>query len=49
MRIGQAAADAIARPYGTEFEVGNIVDLLYPASGGSTDWYTNQLLKMLMN
>ncbi|CAL8107053.1 unnamed protein product [Orchesella dallaii] len=38
MRIGEAAADAIARPYGTQFTVGNIVDLLYVSSGGSVDW-----------
>ncbi|ODM94385.1 Zinc carboxypeptidase A 1 [Orchesella cincta] len=38
MRIGQAAARAIAQPFGTEFTVGNIVDLLYVSSGGSVDW-----------
>ncbi|XP_021955309.1 zinc carboxypeptidase [Folsomia candida] len=38
MRIGNAAKAAIARRYNTQFTVGNIVDLLYPASGGSVDW-----------
>jgi len=38
LRIGQAAAAAIQRRYGTRFTPGNIVDLLYVASGGSGDW-----------
>jgi predicted deacylase len=38
MRIGERARDALAVRYGTQFRVGNIVDLLYPASGGSVDW-----------
>ncbi|ODM88644.1 Zinc carboxypeptidase A 1 [Orchesella cincta] len=38
MRIGIAVSDVIARPFGTQFEVGNIVDLLYVSSGGSVDW-----------
>jgi len=38
MRIGNAAATAIAQRFGTQFRVGNIVDILYPASGGSVDW-----------
>jgi len=38
MRIGNRAKDAIAQRYGTAFTPGNIVDLLYVASGGSGDW-----------
>jgi hypothetical protein len=38
MRIGQATAQAIQQRYGTRFTPGNIVDLLYVASGGSGDW-----------
>jgi len=38
MRIGNVAKTAIAARYNTQFTVGNIVDLLYPASGGSVDW-----------
>jgi len=38
MRIANAGKVAFAERYGTELSVGNIVDLLYPASGGSVDW-----------
>jgi len=38
MRIGLAGANAISQRYGTQFTVGNIVDLLYESSGGSIDW-----------
>jgi len=38
MRIGQLTAAAIQRRYNTRFVPGNIVDLLYVASGGSGDW-----------
>ncbi|OXA37684.1 carboxypeptidase B [Folsomia candida] len=37
MTVGNAAAAAIARRYGTQFTPGNIVELLYVASGGSGD------------
>ncbi|OXA62384.1 zinc carboxypeptidase [Folsomia candida] len=37
MDIGNAAATAIARRYGTRFTPGNIVELLYVASGASVD------------
>nr|CAD7193667.1 unnamed protein product [Timema douglasi] len=36
--IGQKTADALAVRYGTRYTVGNIVDLLYVASGSSVDW-----------
>lgn len=38
MDIGLDTKDAIAQKYRTEFTPGNIVDLLYVASGGSMDW-----------
>jgi len=38
MTVGRRAATALATRYGTQFTVGNIVDLLYVASGGSCDW-----------
>jgi murein tripeptide amidase MpaA len=38
MRIGAATAAAIRRRHGTAFQHGNIVDLLYVASGGSMDY-----------
>jgi murein tripeptide amidase MpaA len=38
MAIGNRAKTALARRYGTNFIVGNIIDLLYTASGGSVDW-----------
>jgi murein tripeptide amidase MpaA len=37
MRIGNLAAAAFRQRFGTNFRVGNIVDLLYVASGGSMD------------
>jgi murein tripeptide amidase MpaA len=38
MDLGNAAAAAIAKRYGTQFTAGNIVDLLYVASGASVDY-----------
>jgi len=38
LALGQAAAAAHADRFGTVFRPGNIVDLLYVASGGSMDW-----------
>ncbi|CAL8139192.1 unnamed protein product [Orchesella dallaii] len=38
MRIAEATSRAIADPFGTQFQWGNIVDLLYISSGGSVDW-----------
>jgi len=42
MRIGTAAAAAHRVRYGTNFTPGNIVELLYVASGGSMDWALGQ-------
>ncbi|EFA05749.1 Zinc carboxypeptidase A 1-like Protein [Tribolium castaneum] len=36
--VGVKAATSLAKRYGTKYEVGNIVDVLYVASGGSMDW-----------
>ncbi len=36
--IGQKAASALARRYNTVYQVGNIYDTIYPASGSSMDW-----------
>jgi len=38
MEIGGRASRALEQRYGTKFIVGNVVDLLYVASGGSFDW-----------
>jgi len=38
MTVGNAAAAAIARRYNTRFTAGNIVELLYVASGASVDY-----------
>jgi carboxypeptidase A len=38
MNIGNAAANAISQRYGTQFTPGNIVELLYVASGASVDY-----------
>lgn len=38
MTLGRNIANAIATRYGTRFTPGNIVDLLYVASGGSMDY-----------
>jgi hypothetical protein len=36
--VGVKAASSLSQKYGTKFQVGNIVELLYVASGGSMDW-----------
>nr|CAD2184276.1 unnamed protein product [Meloidogyne enterolobii] len=36
--VGQRAASALSRLYGTKYVVGSGADTLYPASGGSEDW-----------
>jgi hypothetical protein len=38
LQLGNQAAQAHAARYNTRFQPGNIVDLLYVASGGSMDW-----------
>lgn len=38
MRVGRIAADAIKQRYGKIFTPGNVVDLLYVASGEGFDW-----------
>jgi hypothetical protein len=38
MGVAGRAATALATRYGTRFTYGNIVDMLYVASGGSCDW-----------
>ncbi|XP_063229722.1 zinc carboxypeptidase-like isoform X2 [Bacillus rossius redtenbacheri] len=38
MDIGTKTIETLAKRYGTEYEVGNIVDILYEASGSSLDW-----------
>lgn len=38
MQIGQAAAAALAKRYGTKYKVGSIYHTIYPASGGSSDY-----------
>nr|CAD7401292.1 unnamed protein product [Timema poppensis] len=36
--IGQKSIASLASRYGTQYSVGNVVDLLYVASGSSVDW-----------
>ncbi|XP_041112204.1 carboxypeptidase A1-like [Polyodon spathula] len=36
--VGKSAASALKSLYGTSYQVGNICDVIYPASGGSIDW-----------
>lgn len=38
MEIGRFSVKALANRYGTNYTVGNIVDVIYPAAGGSMDW-----------
>lgn len=38
LEIGNYSINALAKRYGTKYRVGNIVDLIYVASGGSMDW-----------
>lgn len=42
-KIGETAATALSRRYGTQYKVGNIYDAIYPASGGSMDWVFSAL------
>ncbi|XP_054013337.1 zinc carboxypeptidase-like [Hylaeus anthracinus] len=37
-QIGNYSANALSKRYGTKYRVGNIVDIIYVASGGSMDW-----------
>ncbi|XP_076248692.1 zinc carboxypeptidase A 1 [Calliopsis andreniformis] len=37
-QIGNYSVQALAKKYGTRYKVGNIVDVIYVASGGSMDW-----------
>lgn len=37
-RVGEAAANALAAVYGTRFDVGNIANIIYVASGSSVDF-----------
>lgn len=37
-QIGNYSIQALAKRYGTKYKVGNIVDIIYVASGGSMDW-----------
>jgi len=36
--VADAGARALAKRYGTQYDVGTAADLLYPAAGGSDDW-----------
>jgi len=36
--VGNNAAEALAVRYGTRYKVGNIPEIIYVASGGSSDW-----------
>ncbi|GLG98820.1 Zinc carboxypeptidase A 1 [Gryllus bimaculatus] len=38
MEIGRAATNKLKERYGTQYTVGNIVDIIYVASGSSMDW-----------
>ncbi|XP_076758951.1 zinc carboxypeptidase-like [Xylocopa sonorina] len=37
-QIGKQSTNALSKRYGTRYKVGNIVDVIYVASGGSMDW-----------
>ncbi|XP_033179297.1 zinc carboxypeptidase-like isoform X1 [Bombus impatiens] len=37
-QIGNYSINALLKRYGTRYKVGNIVDIIYVASGGSMDW-----------
>ncbi|XP_076649854.1 uncharacterized protein LOC143357326 [Halictus rubicundus] len=37
-QIGNYSINALSKRYGTRYKVGNIVDVIYVASGGSMDW-----------
>lgn len=38
LQIGNAAAQSLSRRYGTQYDVGNIYEAIYPASGSSMEW-----------
>ena len=38
LQIGNHSIQALSKRYGTRYKVGNIVDVIYVASGGSMDW-----------
>ncbi|XP_043678620.1 zinc carboxypeptidase-like [Vespula pensylvanica] len=38
MEIGKFSVKALSKRYGTDYTVGNIVDVIYAAAGGSMDW-----------
>ncbi|KAJ6634319.1 Zinc carboxypeptidase A 1 [Pseudolycoriella hygida] len=38
MEIGRKAIKALAKRYNTKYDVGNIYDTIYPASGASLEW-----------
>nr|XP_031825968.1 zinc carboxypeptidase-like [Nomia melanderi] len=38
LQIGNYSINALSKRYGTKYKVGNIVDVIYVASGGSMDW-----------
>ncbi|XP_043261610.1 zinc carboxypeptidase-like [Colletes gigas] len=38
LQIGNYSANVLSKRYGTKYKVGNIVDVIYIASGGSMDW-----------
>uniref|UniRef100_A0A6A7FVD5 Carboxypeptidase B-like n=1 Tax=Hirondellea gigas TaxID=1518452 RepID=A0A6A7FVD5_9CRUS len=38
MRVSEIGVDALTAMYGTKFVYGSIADVIYLASGGSTDW-----------
>jgi len=38
LRISNKAAVALSQRYGTQYEVGSIIDVIYEATGGSMDW-----------
>ncbi|KAK2589252.1 hypothetical protein KPH14_007813 [Odynerus spinipes] len=38
MEIGKFSAKTLFKRYGTDYTVGNIVDVIYAAAGGSMDW-----------
>ncbi|XP_058842479.1 carboxypeptidase A2-like [Acipenser ruthenus] len=43
--VGKSASSALKSLYGTSYQVGNICDIIYPASGGSIDWSYNYGIK----
>ncbi|XP_055598523.1 zinc carboxypeptidase-like [Uranotaenia lowii] len=38
MEVGTKAIEKLRERFGTEYKVGNIAEIIYPASGGSVDW-----------